>query len=242
MKSFARQFGLVVLAGIVALAAALAYSMMAAGMLLSDNAFLAALRVFGLGVIAAGLTMWIAIRRDEAGKTSLNPLFGFLMLAALILLTIGLLFPFSGLSRTAGMAGLGFAVSGLAIGVLATLFSPAFPRPITTRWPEGGEPETVTSAHHQEAVAGHDLSETDDLTLIEGIGPRLQEILHSGNVRTYAQLAAMQPDEIGQIVKAADFKAPFDPGTWPQQAGLAAKGNWQALESLKGQLAGGRAS
>jgi predicted flap endonuclease-1-like 5' DNA nuclease len=233
MKSFERQFGLVVLAGIMALAAALGYSMMTAGMLLSDNAFLVALRVFGLGIIAAGLTMWIAIRRDEAGKTSLNPLF---------LLVIGLLFPLSGLSHTAEMAGLGFALSGLVIGVLAMLFSPAYPKPIATRWPEGGQPETVTSPEHQEAVEGHQEPEPDDLTLIEGIGPTLQGILHAAGVRTFEQLATKQPEEIRQIVQAANFRAPFDPTTWPQQALLAARGEWKAFESLKEQLVGGRAN
>jgi hypothetical protein len=31
-----------------------------------------------------------------------------------------------------------------------------------------------------------------------------------------------------------------DPTTWPEQAGIAAKGDWEALEQLQAMLKGGR--
>jgi small subunit ribosomal protein S2 len=85
-------------------------------------------------------------------------------------------------------------------------------------------------------------AEKDDLTRIEGIGPKLQSVLHAAGIVTYQKLAAETPDNIKQIVQAAGFKAPFNPETWPQQAGLAAQGDWDKLETLQGELKGGRVS
>jgi predicted flap endonuclease-1-like 5' DNA nuclease len=85
-------------------------------------------------------------------------------------------------------------------------------------------------------------AEKDDLTRIEGIGPKLQSVLHAAGITTYQKLAAETPDNIKRVVQAGGFKAPFNPETWPQQAGLAAKGDWGELEALQGELKGGRAS
>jgi predicted flap endonuclease-1-like 5' DNA nuclease len=82
----------------------------------------------------------------------------------------------------------------------------------------------------------------DDLTAIEGIGPKISSVLHEGGIRTFAQLADSDPDSIRAILEAADPRLGrlADPGTWPQQAALAAEGQWQALADLQGTLKGGR--
>lgn len=97
-------------------------------------------------------------------------------------------------------------------------------------------------AEPAQAAAPPASAEKDDLTRIEGIGPKLQSLLHAAGITTYQKLAAETPDNIKQVVQAAGFKAPFNPETWPQQAGLAAQGDWDKLETLQGELKGGRAS
>lgn len=236
MKTWAKQFALVFFTGLIALAAALGYGAMI-GDLLNSHPFLVALRFFGLSYMAGGLVLWIALRRDEAGKPGLNPFLGLLSGVGGILALVGMVFPFSDVSYLLGLGGLGLAASALLIGFLAMVFAPAYPRPIEKRW----EVEAPASAESHQPVDEH-VSEPQDLTRIEGIGPKLQEVLYQAGISTYADLAAREPEEIGSIVKAASFRAPFDPATWPKQAELAAKGDWDALQDLQDELSGGRAA
>jgi predicted flap endonuclease-1-like 5' DNA nuclease len=80
----------------------------------------------------------------------------------------------------------------------------------------------------------------DDLKLVEGIGPKISGILEAAGITTFAQLAATDVSRLKQILTDADFTAPANPGTWPEQAGLAAAGKWAELEALQDELKGGR--
>ena len=80
----------------------------------------------------------------------------------------------------------------------------------------------------------------DDLKLVEGIGPKISGILEAAGITTFAQLAATDVTRLKQILADADFTAPANPGTWPEQAGLAAAGKWDEFEALQGELRGGR--
>lgn len=82
----------------------------------------------------------------------------------------------------------------------------------------------------------------DDLTRIEGIGPRIAEVLHQAGIRTFSQLAAAETGQIEQILEQADprLRRLADPTTWPEQAVLAAEGRWEELAKLQEQLKGGR--
>lgn len=80
----------------------------------------------------------------------------------------------------------------------------------------------------------------DDLTRIEGIGPRLQGILYQAGISTFVTLAGQSPERLTETVKAAGFAAPFDATSWPRQAELAANGEWEALAALQDELIGGR--
>ena len=85
------------------------------------------------------------------------------------------------------------------------------------------------------------ISDGDDLKKIEGIGPKISEILNQNGISTFAELAAMTPDAIKEILTEAgpQFNR-ADPGTWPDQAALAAKGDWEALQKWQDELDGGR--
>jgi len=79
----------------------------------------------------------------------------------------------------------------------------------------------------------------DDLTVVVGIGPKIAGMLRAGGITTYAELAAADANRLRDILLAARLWM-VDPCTWPEQAGLAAAGNWHALKVLQGQLVGGR--
>lgn len=88
------------------------------------------------------------------------------------------------------------------------------------------------------------LSETavtpDDLKIIEGIGPKIEGILHKAAINTFAELAAASVSELEKIVRHdAGIQIAF-PDTWPAQAQLAAEGKWDELEKLQDELKGGR--
>jgi predicted flap endonuclease-1-like 5' DNA nuclease len=80
----------------------------------------------------------------------------------------------------------------------------------------------------------------DDLKRVEGIGPKMESILNAAGIMTFAQLAAKSADELRAILTEGGARAINDPTTWSQQAALAARGDWSALELLQDQLKGGR--
>lgn len=82
-------------------------------------------------------------------------------------------------------------------------------------------------------------TEADDIEKIEGIGPKIGAALRAADVTTFAQIAAMTAEQIGEIVSAAGISL-FDATTWPQQAALAASNDWDAFNQLTGQLNAGR--
>ncbi len=82
-------------------------------------------------------------------------------------------------------------------------------------------------------------AEPDDLTKIEGIGPRIAEHLNLNHIKTYAQLAEMDPKKVHEILVYGGFAA-HDPATWPEQAKLAAAGNWDQLSQWQDELDGGK--
>lgn len=81
----------------------------------------------------------------------------------------------------------------------------------------------------------------DDLTKIEGIGPKIAEILKTNGINTFALLSKSKPATIKSILEAQGKRyVMHDPTTWPKQATLAAKGDWAKLTTLQDELKGGR--
>jgi hypothetical protein len=80
----------------------------------------------------------------------------------------------------------------------------------------------------------------DDLEAIEGIGPKIAELMHAAGITTFSQLAATPMDKIVSILDAGGprFKL-ANPGTWGEQASLAAKNDWVGFDKLKKELVAG---
>lgn len=64
----------------------------------------------------------------------------------------------------------------------------------------------------------------DDLKLISGVGPKLEQVLNGLGVWTYAQIAAWQPEEVAWVDDYLQFKGRIDRDDWIAQAGALAKG------------------
>lgn len=102
---------------------------------------------------------------------------------------------------------------------------------------EGAAAPVIAEAEVVESV----VAEADDLEKIEGIGPKISEVLTAAGIATFAQLAEATPEQIREILDNAGSQfAAHDPATWPKQAALAAAGNWDELKTWQDELLGGR--
>jgi predicted flap endonuclease-1-like 5' DNA nuclease len=83
--------------------------------------------------------------------------------------------------------------------------------------------------------------EKEDLTVVEGIGPKIQELLYQYGILSYRQLAETEVTRLKEILAAAGPQlAMHDPGTWSAQANLAANDKWEDLKAYQGFLKGGK--
>lgn len=82
----------------------------------------------------------------------------------------------------------------------------------------------------------------DDLLIIEGIGPRCAGVLRAADIHTFRQLADADVARLEELLRAADPRLLHlcKPDTWPEQAALAAAGDWEAFNALANVLKGGR--
>ena len=100
--------------------------------------------------------------------------------------------------------------------------------------------ETPAAEAEVESEDSSDASEPDDLKKIEGIGPKIASTLADEGITTFAQLAALNADQIKEMLQGKVRIS--HPDTWPEQAALAAAGKWDELEKLQDELQGGRRS
>jgi ribosomal protein L30 len=83
-------------------------------------------------------------------------------------------------------------------------------------------------------------AQADDLELIEGIGPKIASVLTAAGIVTFADLAAADVSRLTEILEQEPNLRHADPGTWPEQAALAAAGDWDAFKALTDELNSGR--
>ena len=81
--------------------------------------------------------------------------------------------------------------------------------------------------------------ESDDLTKIEGIGPKVAKTLSAAGISTFEALANATVEDIQKILSDAGLKM-MDATSWPAQAKLAAEGDWDSLKKMQDELSGGR--
>ena len=83
--------------------------------------------------------------------------------------------------------------------------------------------------------------EADDLTEIEGVGPKINSLLQEAGFNTFEDVANAKKSELKAVLDDAGerFRV-HDPTSWPQQAALAAEGEWAKLHALQEELVGGK--
>ena len=89
-------------------------------------------------------------------------------------------------------------------------------------------------------AAGFSMRGDDDLEIIEGIGPKVAELLRVEGMRTFAELAVAPISRIQGVLDRGgpNFRL-AKPETWPEQSALAADNHWRALKALQDVLTAG---
>ena len=92
--------------------------------------------------------------------------------------------------------------------------------------------------NHEIPLAVNVISKVDDLTRIDGIGPKIAAFLSEQKISTFAQLAETPVESLSEMLHNAGFRL-ARPASWPEQARLAASEKWDELtEFIKKTKAG----
>jgi predicted flap endonuclease-1-like 5' DNA nuclease len=81
----------------------------------------------------------------------------------------------------------------------------------------------------------------DDLKIVEGIGPKIEQLFHNEGIRTWKALAGTSVERCQQILdKAGERYRIHKPATWPKQCELAYLGKWNELKEWQDKMIGGK--
>ena len=90
------------------------------------------------------------------------------------------------------------------------------------------------------APAKPDDSVKDDLTKVEGIGPKIKGLLNDDGIWSFVQLSEATLDRLKKILDDAGPRYRMhNPKTWAAQSKLAADGKWDELKKWQDELDGG---
>ncbi len=83
-------------------------------------------------------------------------------------------------------------------------------------------------------------SKGDDLTKIEGVGPKAAEALTNAGLETFAKVAKAKADKMKEVLTEASSRlAHLDTTSWPKQAKMAADEKWDELKVWQDSVKGG---
>ncbi len=106
---------------------------------------------------------------------------------------------------------------------------------------ETAAPEVTEKAAAPKKPAAKKGPKPDDLKIVEGVGPKIEQLLKEGGINNWEELAAAPVDRLKEILEAAGSRYQIhDPSSWPAQAKFAAEGRWEDLKDYQEMLIGGR--
>ena len=80
----------------------------------------------------------------------------------------------------------------------------------------------------------------NDLEIIEGIGPKIAELLNNSGVNTFEGLSKMSVGSLNTLLEQGGGRFQLaNPSSWAEQALLAAENKWVELKALQDSLDGG---
>lgn len=114
------------------------------------------------------------------------------------------------------------------------------PAPIAKAVPVAPTPKVYILDTAAAKAAGFKLKGKDDLTVIEGIGPKINELFIKAGFSTFEQVSKMSEAQMQKILDEAGPRYRLaKPGTWAKQAALCNENKWAELKKLQDELKGG---
>ncbi len=90
------------------------------------------------------------------------------------------------------------------------------------------------------SVYGKKITE-NDLKIVEGIGPKIEELYHEAGIKTWKALSETTVEKSKEIlIEAGERYIIHNPSTWAKQALLAYQGKWQELKDWQDGLNAGK--
>ena len=103
------------------------------------------------------------------------------------------------------------------------------------------EKKEETPVAEEKVVETVDANAEDNLKKIEGVGPKIEQLMKDGGLKTFAQVAAVESQVIKDILIAAGSRYQMhDPTSWPLQAKMATEGKWEELDKWQDEHKGGK--
>ena len=104
---------------------------------------------------------------------------------------------------------------------------------------ESGDGKMIAAAVNDRSNYGS-LFSSDDLQIVEGIGPKVEALLKDKGISDWKQLGGKVPAQVKSILTANKLQM-MNPDSWPKQAQLAEANEWDELAEYQKFLDGGRA-
>ncbi|WBY07411.1 helix-hairpin-helix domain-containing protein [Sphingomonas sp. 7/4-4] len=110
--------------------------------------------------------------------------------------------------------------------------APLADEPIAAAAPLDASPASLAASEPEVAPAG-----TDDFTRMKGVGPKLAERLNALGVTSFAQIAALTPEQAAALdAELGTFQGRIHRDRWIEQAGFLARGDTAGYEAVFGKL------
>ena len=89
-------------------------------------------------------------------------------------------------------------------------------------------------------AAGFNLKHADDLTILEGIGPKIEDLLRANGIDSFVKVACLGVDDLLAILERGGPSFSLtNPESWAPQALLASENRWAELKQLQREMIGG---
>jgi large subunit ribosomal protein L21 len=130
-----------------------------------------------------------------------------------------------------------FGADGTA---LAKADAPSMSAPVAAAASAAATVAAAAPAKKAAKVRGKARDGSDDLELIEGIGPKIALLLKAAGIDTFDALAKAPVEKVKEVLEGGGSKFNLaKPETWAEQAAIAAKGDWATFDKLTQELVGG---
>jgi predicted flap endonuclease-1-like 5' DNA nuclease len=110
--------------------------------------------------------------------------------------------------------------------------APMADEPIAAAAPLDASPAALAASEPAPAA-----SDTDELTRMKGVGPKLAERLNALGITSFAQIAALTPENAAALdAQLGTFQGRMQRDRWIEQAGFLARGDQAGYEAVFGKL------